>query len=492
MGLSHADCKTALRRAAAGGLALALALAAGCASPGVTAANRNAQGVEQFSSGRYDDAIVLFQAALDENPDSAETYYNLGSAYQRKAAETGDVKLLDQAEDAYWTALGLNPEPETIVCCYRGLATSSTARGDAVGAQEILQQWRDRNPDSIEPKLEIAYLLEAQDKDAEAYKLLQEVAQEAPGDYRAYYKMGTISERAGDLSDAIENVNVAIKLNPDDSRLVQRANALEAQYLAQQRIKANEAKEKDSPKVPESDLNAVVVDDVPADQMTQVQSTSAAQFEDASNQSASPATSGASQSETEIEIQPQTQPATSKPMSSQTTPSTLGRSNDALGFGNVVASSNDSNANSIRQAQALTTSPARSSSNGEPEVKWLGSVAAAPESDNKSDNKIAQTSALVPKRAAQDSKSVSNGLGFANLDADGSGVGKPIPNMASAASASASPSASPSQPVAAQRGANDSPYAARATIAKPAAPPVVKPRAQLNSGPPNLRAGSVF
>ena len=101
---------------AVGAIALAAItlVTSGCATSN-TAAAHNAQGVERFTSGQYDDAIALFQASLEENPDSAETYYNLGSAYQRKAAQTGDLKLLDQAEDAYWTALDLNPAPETIV-----------------------------------------------------------------------------------------------------------------------------------------------------------------------------------------------------------------------------------------------------------------------------------------------------------------------------------------------------------------------------------------
>ena len=66
---------------------------AGCASSGTSASARNAQGVQSFTAGRYDDAIAYFQESLNENPESAETYYNLASAYQRKAAATGDTSI---------------------------------------------------------------------------------------------------------------------------------------------------------------------------------------------------------------------------------------------------------------------------------------------------------------------------------------------------------------------------------------------------------------
>ena len=167
-------------------------VATGCSSPTGLVASRNARGVELYATGDYDRAIAVFQETLAENPENAETLYNLGAAYQRKALATGDYALLTQAENAYWAALERDAAPETIVCCYRGLATSASTRGDAATALQTLEDWRDRNPESIEPKLEIAYFLEAQERDDEAYAVLEEVAEAAPNDYRAFYKMGVL------------------------------------------------------------------------------------------------------------------------------------------------------------------------------------------------------------------------------------------------------------------------------------------------------------
>ncbi len=218
---------------------LGFGLATGCASPSGLVASRNAQGVERYAAGDYDQAIAVFQETLAENPNSAETLYNLGAAYQRKALATGDYALLTQAENAYWAALERDAAPETIVCCYRGLATSASARGDAAGALRTLEDWRDRNPDSIEPKLEIAYFLEAQERDDDAYAVLEEVAEAAPNDYRAFYKMGVLQERAGNVREALDKTTIAGHLNPTDAALAQKATELRA-ALEQNAAKAAE------------------------------------------------------------------------------------------------------------------------------------------------------------------------------------------------------------------------------------------------------------
>lgn len=221
------------------GIAAPTFFATGCASPSGLVASRNAKGVELYATGDYDRAIAVFQETLAENPENAETLYNLGAAYQRKALATGDYALLTQAENAYWAALERDAAPETIVCCYRGLATSASTRGDAATALQTLEDWRDRNPESIEPKLEIAYFLEAQERDDEAYAVLEEVAAAAPNDYRAFYKMGVLQERAGNVQEALDKTTIAGRLNPTDAALAQKATELRA-ALEQNAAKATE------------------------------------------------------------------------------------------------------------------------------------------------------------------------------------------------------------------------------------------------------------
>lgn len=455
------DSPNSLRRGAlALALGCALALGSGCASSATTAAARNAAGVESFSSGRYDDAIVLFQESLEDNPANAETCYNLASAYQRKATATGDVALLGQAENAYWTALENNPKPETIVCCYRGLATSAMARGDADGALQTLEAWRDRNPDSIEPKLEIAYLLEAQKKDAEAYDLLKSVAEEAPDDYRAFYKMGTLAERAGDLTDALENAETARKLNPTDQTVALRLNRLEAQYAAR----------RDEEQTSNAVASAEFADQPGSGDSTPVLTTPV-QTTSAQDQESEPIPQTATPS-------PDGQTSYQSPTQSEVVP----------GFGTAVALDRGG----VEERQPESTAQNLKNADDDVDVKWIMSSNA-----DRIRRQISQTSATTPV----DSQTP----GFANVDSDGSGKQSSLPNKTVSALQFAAPefaTANGSIPTSAdsattpQAKAKIDPKTTTANATTPATSSrqndAAKPRAALHSGPPRVSAGSFF
>ena len=502
----RSDDKSSHRVGTASGAFLALTvgatalLAVGCAASMSSATARNAAGVECFSAGRYDDAIAYFQESLEDNPSNAEAYYNLGSAYQRKATETGDTVLLGQAEDAYWTALENNPSSETIVCCYRGLATSAMARGDGAGALQTLEAWRDRNPDSIEPKLEIAYLLEAQQKDSEAYDVLKQVAAEAPNDYRAYYKMGVLAERAGDLTDAMENAETAHKLNPSDALVSQRMNSLEAQYAAKQRSeKATDQKTaiaKAEFSTPAASMEALPVQTAP------VQTTSAKAQENDEAQPAEltlpdetpvpttnfrPIPTIESRVSQDVRPNAQTSAQTSAPQVAGQDVQIASdvKSSAALGFGAPVSSGGQTTASAGGNRR---TTRARDDS----DVKWISSSNA-----DRVRRQIAQTSATAP----QDD---SNASGFAVVSSDGTGsASQRLPNktittaqfetpaFAANVSQNASPNATTEQPAATAE-------APKVALAAPTQEPPpktsepVKPRAELHSGPPRVSAGSFF
>ncbi len=362
----------------------------GCATSNATATSKNVQGVESFSAGNYDEAIAFFQDSINENPNSAEAYYNLGSAYQRKANQTKNLNLLTQAEDAYWQALQLSPAPETIVCCYRGIATSATARGDSAGAMRTLEEWRDRNPDSIEPQLEIAYLLEAQGRDDDAYELLEQIAEAAPNDYRAYYKMGVLAEHAENFSTAVEQTRVAAQLQPSNADMSRRVRALENQYAAtQRRQQAEEA----NAQARQNTNNELMANSTPVTvQTTKVQSTSA-------------------QGESEAIPEMILPPDDATPVQSAPAAPTTGTNDSAAapqyGFGEVVLFSADSpegklvkteptgsatvaRANTTRFTKTDENSTADAPKSDDSDVKWISATAKPAE-------KVAQTSAVAPK-----------------------------------------------------------------------------------------------
>jgi len=452
------------------GIAAPPFFATGCASPSGLVASRNAQGVELYATGDYDRAIAVFQETLAENPENAETLYNLGAAYQRKALATGDYALLTQAENAYWAALERDAAPETIVCCYRGLATSASTRGDAATALQTLEDWRDRNPESIEPKLEIAYFLEAQERDDEAYAVLEEVAEAAPNDYRAFYKMGVLQERAGNVQEALDKTTIAGRLNPTDAALAKKATELRA-ALEQSAEKATETADEIADLESETTLVAPTAatdetDDVETDAPTLPSPTF---FDDA------------------------TQTDDASDASTTNAPQTLGADEVVLFArpdvdGTLAENSTSTQAQTKTAPTAVAASPRRQIVD-EGNVKWIAPTAAASEVAANS----AEATGKNVKTASNAASRLSDGSG------DATAVAQKKQNAQSAQNQEKAQNNQTAQ--VAQNTQNGSATQARPVAKVAQAPPSgnatqspkrVKKRTELNGEPPTLRAGSFF
>ena len=211
-------------------VALLTLLACGCSSWGGKI--NNSEGVNYYSKGQYDQALSAFQTAARLNPDDSEVYYNIASTYQQQAARYQDPTLLTLAENNYRQALQKNPTQETTVCCYRGLATVLNQKKEDTQALKVLKEWEDKEPNSVEPKLEIAYLLEAQGKNAEAAEALTKIKDWAPNDYRAFYKLGLVKEKMGENDTALEQLKNASRLNPTNEEITRKVTALESKLNA--------------------------------------------------------------------------------------------------------------------------------------------------------------------------------------------------------------------------------------------------------------------
>ncbi|MDO5565221.1 MAG: tetratricopeptide repeat protein [Planctomycetia bacterium] len=199
---------------------------AGCQSFNQSAV-QNSEGVVYYTQGQYDQALPYFQEAARLDPNNAEALYNLASTYQQQAIAHNQPGQLIQAENYYRACLDKKPSAETTVCCYRGIATSMTRRNQAGQAIELLKGWETRNPNSVEPKLELAYLYEAQGKNAEALKELQAAVGLAPNDYRVYYKTGVIQQKLGNKSDALNQYLMAGRLQPSNREVANRIGQLQ-------------------------------------------------------------------------------------------------------------------------------------------------------------------------------------------------------------------------------------------------------------------------
>ena len=211
-------------------LLLLLLSAGGCSSWGGKI--NNTEGVNYYARGEYDQALTAFQTASRLNPEDPEIYYNIASTYQQQALRYQDPSLLTQAETNYRICLQKNPTRETTVCCYRGLATVLNQRKDEKQAMKVLQEWEEKEPNAVEPKLEIAYLLEAQGKNQEAADALTKIKDWAPNDYRAFYKLGLVEEKLGKTDAALEDLRAAARLNPSNQDITNKITQLESKGSA--------------------------------------------------------------------------------------------------------------------------------------------------------------------------------------------------------------------------------------------------------------------
>lgn len=110
--IERADLLIRGRKTPAPPAALPAAMTAGTPSEATAAAvpaagieearTLNALGVEKGKAGRLDEAIALFNKALEFEPDYADTYNNLGFAYYKKGE-------LDRAEEYFKKALDIDP-----------------------------------------------------------------------------------------------------------------------------------------------------------------------------------------------------------------------------------------------------------------------------------------------------------------------------------------------------------------------------------------------
>ncbi len=95
-------------------------------------------GVRYLSEGNYEEAIIAFTAAIEIDPNRAETYVGRGDAYIGSGEEEDN---LSAAQSDYETAIELDAAN---VQAYLGLADVYTLRGEYEKALEVLEQGRQR------------------------------------------------------------------------------------------------------------------------------------------------------------------------------------------------------------------------------------------------------------------------------------------------------------------------------------------------------------
>jgi Tfp pilus assembly protein PilF len=146
-------------------------------------------------------AKELYARALENDPQNADLYNNIGMLYK----STGE---LDRAEDAYRHAVNLNPR---LTAAWSNLGVLLDARGRRKEAIAALQQANAIDPLNVGVKVNLALQYHAAGLYSDARRLLEEAVRANPTMAEAQYALGRTLEAQGDRSSAIQHYDLFLK-----------------------------------------------------------------------------------------------------------------------------------------------------------------------------------------------------------------------------------------------------------------------------------------
>ncbi|GIW94330.1 MAG: hypothetical protein KatS3mg110_2371 [Pirellulaceae bacterium] len=200
-------------------LAVGLGTLAGCR---FMADGQNIQGVRYFQQGNVALAMQRFQQAASADPTNADALYNLAAVYHYRGIQVGDRDALYQAEVLYNQALDQNPN---LADAYRGLAVLLTQTDRPDKAFTLLKNWVAASPQNADARVELARLYDEYGDQQAAKQYLQEAVQHDPHNARAWRALAAIREKENDYAQALANYQRSYMLQADPA-VAERVAAL--------------------------------------------------------------------------------------------------------------------------------------------------------------------------------------------------------------------------------------------------------------------------
>ena len=151
--------------------------------------------MDLFKEGKYKECVDAFSLVLENEPDNADVYNNMGVAYSCLADS-------DHAVNCFTKAIELDPE---LAQAYINLSDTYFKAGDLPSAIGTLQ----RGTYELETNLTLAHLLARVYIEDQRYEdaivELERVLDGEPENYDAYYDLGHVCFELGDYEGAISN-----------------------------------------------------------------------------------------------------------------------------------------------------------------------------------------------------------------------------------------------------------------------------------------------
>ena len=167
----------------------------------------NIQGTVNETLQMYEKAIDSYKQAIKIKPNCADTYFNLGNAFN----SAGD---LDAAIDSYKKAIRFKPDDADAFC---NMGNALQSRGDLDAAIESYKQALKIKPDLFAAYDSMGSALRDMGEVDAAIDSYKQAIKIKPDYANAYSNMGIALKQNGELDAAIDSCKQAIKIKPDDA-----------------------------------------------------------------------------------------------------------------------------------------------------------------------------------------------------------------------------------------------------------------------------------
>lgn len=162
-------------------------------------------GTELQAQGKFDEAIALYRAALQRDPNDALTYSNLGTALAAKGQ-------LDEAIVQHRRALELAPNDAD---GHYNLANALMTQGHVVDAVREFQEALRIEPGLVEAHLNLGNALNTLGQTDEAAGHYRQAIAMRPDMVEAVNNLGLVLSDRGQLDEAIAQFRRALSIDPD-------------------------------------------------------------------------------------------------------------------------------------------------------------------------------------------------------------------------------------------------------------------------------------
>lgn len=177
-----------------------------------------AEGTRLFQEGKFSEAILTFQKALEKYPDSVEANYGLALSLVRAGKVDEAIAYLEKVKE-------LKPE---MVETYLALGESYFKKGENDKALSYFHKALEIDPNNAEIYYNIGIIHYQNDLTEEAIKNLTTSKSLDPKYAPTWYELGLCYIKMGETEKAIHNLEGFLEMEPDSPLAAQVKNILDA------------------------------------------------------------------------------------------------------------------------------------------------------------------------------------------------------------------------------------------------------------------------